>query len=287
MKLAYRPLFTLPAPLRDPASAAIGGGRFVLLGGLDAADSSSAAIEVVGSHGVTHSYTLPEAEHDAQGAALAGTVYVFGGGSLSELDHILSFDPASGAVDTVGTLPVPSSDVAVTELGGTAYVVGGFDGTNWLNTILAWRPGFRVRVAARLPIGLRYSAVSAVDGRLLIVGGSTPTAASNAIYSFDPATGAVRRIGRLRAPITHGGSATLGSYVYLVGGRGNLEDAQTAAVWAIDPHTGAVHAAGRLPQALSDAGVLTVGDRIIVAGGLTRSGATESAVGELTPAGGR
>jgi N-acetylneuraminic acid mutarotase len=279
-------LFALPAPLRDPATAAIRDGRFVLLGGLDAADVSTGGIEVATRQGVTHSSMLPVAQHDAQGAAIGGLVFVFGGGSLSELDHILSFDPATGAVRAVGALPSARSDVAVAQLGGTAYVVGGFDGINWLNTILAWRPGSPVRVAAHLPVGLRYSAVSAADGRLLIIGGSTPIEASDAIYSFDPASGAVRRIGRLPTPITHGGAATLGSYVYLVGGRGNLSDAQTASVWAIDPLTGAVRVAGRLPHALSDAGVLAVGDSIVVAGGLTRSGATVSTVGEFVPRGG-
>jgi Galactose oxidase, central domain len=283
-KLAYRPLFTLSAPLRDPASAPLPGDRFVLLGGLDAADTSTAGIELASRHGTLHRYTLPLAQHDAQGAAIGGRVYVFGGGSLSELDHIISFDPGSGAVQTVGALPQAQSDVAVAQIGGTAYIVGGFDGTNWLDTILAWRPGAHVRVAGRLPIGLRYSAVSVADGRLLVSGGSTPSGASRAIYSFDPPTGQVRQIGNLPHPVTHGAAATLGSTVYLVGGRGELDNQQTALIWAIDPESGAVHAAGRLPQPLSDTGVLTVGNAIVVAGGLNQAGNAVANVGELVPA---
>ena len=283
VRLVYRHLFSLSAPLRDPASALISGGRFVFLGGLDAADSSTAGIVLSNVHRTLRTFSLPLAQHDAQGAALGGRVYVFGGGSFSELDHIISFDPSTGAVTTVGQLPRAQSDVAVAELGGTAYIVGGYDGTNWLTTILAWRPGSRVRVVGHLPVGLRYSAVSAVDGRLLVIGGSTPTVASDAIYSFDPATGAVKQIGRLRDPITHASAATLGSTVYLIGGRGDLLNAQTAAVWAINPETGAIKAAGRLPQALSDTGTLTVGDAIVVAGGLDGAGGTSSAVGEFVP----
>ena len=286
LTLSYRPLFSLPAPLRDPASAVIGGGRFVLIGGLDAADTSSAEIDVASSHGLLHTATLPLAQHDAQGAALAGKVYVFGGGSFSELNHIVSFDPVSNAVGGAGTLPRAQSDVAVTKLDGTAYIVGGYDGTNWLNTILAWRPGSGVRVAGRLPVGLRYSSVSPVDGRLVIIGGSTPAGATDAIYSFDPASGRVARIGRLPHPITHAGAATLGSYVYLVGGRGDNLDTQTASVWSINPLTGAVHTAGRLPRPLSDTGVLAVGGAIIVAGGLTPAGTVAPGVGELVPPGG-
>jgi N-acetylneuraminic acid mutarotase len=283
--LSYRPLFSLSAPLRDPASAPLPGGRFVLLGGLDAADTSTAGIELAGLHGVTRTASLPIAQHDAQAAALGGNVYVFGGGSYSELDHIVRFDPSSGAVATVGSLPSAQSDVAVTEFAGSAYVVGGFDGASWKNTILAWHPGSAATVVGRLPVGLRYAAVTAAAGRLIIIGGSTPSAASDAILSFDPATGRVRRIGTLPEPITHAGAATLGSTVFVVGGRGDALDAQTARLWAIDPSTGRVRTAGRLPQPLSDAGVLAVGHGIVVAGGLTRSGATVAGVGELVPRG--
>lgn len=282
--LIYRPLFRLPAPLRDPAGAGVGATRFVLLGGLDAADSSSAGIEVADLHGERSTAVLPGAQHDAQGASLDGQVYVFGGGSTSELSHILAFDPVHNTVRPAGSLPQAQSDVAVTALDGTAYVVGGYDGTNWLNTVLAWRPGTPVRVVARLPVGLRYSAVTGFHGRLLVLGGSTPSGASDAIYSVDPASGQVRQIGRLPHPITHAGAATLGSSVYLVGGRGDQLDDQSAVVWAVDPRIGKVRRAGRLPRALSDAAVLAVGDAIVVAGGLSPTG-TRAEVGELVPAG--
>jgi N-acetylneuraminic acid mutarotase len=212
---------------------------------------------------------------------------VFGGGSLSELDHILSFDPASGTIHTVGSLPHAQSDVAVAGANGVAYVFGGYDGVSWLNTIIAYRPGAPPKLVGHLPVGLRYSAAAATaNGQILVVGGSAPTAATSAIYRFDPASGRVQQIGRLPHPITHAGAAALGSTVYLVGGRGDSVDAQTAAIWAIDPVTGAVHAAGHLPTALSDTGVLTVGKGIVVVGGLSPSGATASGVGQLLPAGG-
>lgn len=281
-QLADRDLYALPSPLRDPASAVLGGGRFVLLGGLDTADTSSTGIEVADRHRVLHTASLPLAQHDAQGAVVDGSVYVFGGGALSELDHIVSFDPTSRAVHTVGALPHAQSDVAVTALHGTAYVLGGYDGTSWLDTILAWRPGSTARVVARLPVGLRYAAASAVGGQVLIIGGSTPTAASDAIYRFDPATGRVVQIGRLPQPLTHAAAATLGPFVYVVGGRGDNLGSQTAAVWSIDPATGAVRRAGRLREPLSDTAAVAVGGSIVVAGGLSPTG-TVAGVSELTP----
>jgi N-acetylneuraminic acid mutarotase len=261
----------------------VGGGRFALLGGLDAADGSTASVVLADLKAELRRGSLPGPQHDAQAAVLAGKVYVFGGGYLTELDHILSYDPGSDAVGPAGTLPTASSDVAVAASGGSAYVVGGFDGSAWLDTILAWRSGAPARVAARLPVGLRYAAAASVGRVLLILGGSTPSGASRAIYRFDPAAGTVQRIGQLAHPTTHAGAATLDGTVYLVGGRGDNTDAQTAAVWAIDPLTGRVRRAGQLPQPLSDAGVAAVGDAIIVAGGRSPAG-TQSAVGELVPA---
>ncbi len=284
-RLSYRTLFALSAPLRDPATAPVGTSQAALLGGLDSADTSTAEVLVINAHGVAYSGSLPGAQHDAQAATLGGQVYVFGGGSLTELNHILGFDPSSHAVQPVGVLPSASSDVAVTQIGDTAYVVGGYDGTNYLNTILAWRPGGPARVVGHLPAGLRYSSVAAVGGRLIILGGSTPAGASRAILSFDPASGQVRTIGQLPQPITHGGAATLGNYVYLVGGRGDQVTQTTAGVWSINPQTGAVKAAGRLPHPLSDAGVIAVGQGIIVAGGFTGLN-TVAGVGELVPSAG-
>ncbi len=284
VRLAYRPLFSLPAPLQDPAIAGLSSDRFVLLGGLDAADTSTAGVLVANLQAPLRNASLPGAQHDAQAATLAGQVYVFGGGEFTQYDHILHFDPATDTVSAAGVLPTAASDVAVTQTGGTAYIVGGFDGTNWLDTILAWRAGTTARVVARLPVPLRYAAVTAVNGKILIIGGTTPTSTSDAIYRFDPATGTVLQIGRLAQPITHAGAATLGPSAYLIGGRGENLDSQTDRVWSIDPSNGAVHAAGRLPRALSDAGVLSLGNAILVTGGRTPEGA-QAAVGELLPAG--
>lgn len=283
--LSYRHLYTLPAPLRDPAYAALSPGHFVLIGGLSAADTSTSEVYVGDLEHVRQVATLGTAQHDAQAATLAGRVYVFGGGSFSELDHIFSFDPTGSALATVGALPSAQSDVAVTSIGQTAYVVGGYDGVNWKNTILSYRPrASSTKLAATIPVGLRYAAVTAIDGRVLIAGGSTPMAASRAILSFDPQTGKVTRIGTLPSPVTHGELAPLGQFAYLVGGRGNGTTSQTARIFAIDAKTGRVTPAGRLPTGLSDAALLPDGGSLLLIGGLESSGGVSDAVGQLTPA---
>jgi N-acetylneuraminic acid mutarotase len=283
--LTYRHLYKLAAPLRDPAYASLGGSRFVLAGGLSAADTSTSEVDVGDLTSLRQAATLATAQHDAQAATLDGTVYVFGGGSFSELDHIVSFDPATSAVTAVGSLPTAQSDVAVASIGNTAYVVGGYDGTSWRNTILSYAPGASTtKVVGTLPVGLRYAAVAAVGGRVLIAGGSTPSSASRAIFSFDPASGHVTRIGTLPQPVTHGELAPLGQFAYLVGGRGNGDSSQTARIFAIDPGTGRVTPAGRLPTGLSDAALVPAGGSLLLIGGLESSGAVSDNVGELTPA---
>jgi hypothetical protein len=294
VRLRARRTGTLSAALEDAATAALGQGRVVLLGGLDSNDTSTAAITVLapGSQGTSATDTgarLPEPQHDAQAAALGGAVYVFGGGQFSSYDHILRYAPGDGRVSVVGHLPGPASDVAVASIGGIAYIVGGYDGQRALDTILAWRPGASATVVGRLPQGLRYAAVTASGSRLIVAGGSTEAVgsteahASSAILSFDPSTGRVSQIGSLPHPLTHASAASLGGVVYVIGGRGSLPGTQTSAILAIDPDSGRVRRAGALAQPLSDAGIATVGEGIVLAGGTSTTG-TQSSIFELMPA---
>ena len=90
-------------------------------------------------------------------------------------------------------------------------------------------------------MALRYAAVAAADGAVIVAGGSTPAGnASDAILRFDPATGRVRKIGRLPHPLTHAGAAVIDGMVFLVGGRGSTLSSQTAAILGVNPRTGAV-----------------------------------------------
>ena len=162
-------------------------------------------------------------------------------------------------------------------------MVGGYDGEQALNTIVAWRPGTPAQVVARLPYGLRYAAVAASDGRLVIAGGSREEAATSAVLSFDPTTRALRRIGGLPAPITHASAVALGSWVYLLGGRGSASGSQSASILAIDPRTGRSLPDGSLPLALSDGSAAVVEGRVWLAGGLSSVGTSDSVL-ELTPA---
>jgi YVTN family beta-propeller protein len=278
LRITARPAGSLLAPVQDAAVTTVGR-RLVLLGGLNAADISTADVRsIVGGRERTIG-RLPTVFHDGAAVAIGRFAYEFGGGDgVRQLDQILRVNPANGAVAKVGTMPVPSSDHAAAMLGGEAYVVGGYTGRAWLNTIVAWRPGRSARVVGHLPVPVRYAAVAAAAGKVVIAGGSLPSgSASRAVYTYDPTSHAVRRLGSLPAPTTHAAAAALGGHVLVIGGHSGEPNTPSAKVVAIDPESGGIRLAGRLPQRVSDAGATAVGRGLVVAGGRG-----DEAVAELT-----
>jgi YVTN family beta-propeller protein len=272
----------LAAPVQDAASAAIGHGHLLLLGGLSAADTSRTDIRLVEGGRDRALGTLPFPVHDSAAVRLGSSVYLFGGGNTVQLDQIIRIDPTSGQTTVAGRLPAPSSDQAAAAIGDTAYVVGGYTGKSWLDTVVAWHPGSSARVVGHLPTPLRYAAVTAAGGKLVIAGGSLPSGgASQVVYGFDPRTGAVSRLGTLPAPTTHAAAATIGDVAYVIGGRGAVLGSATSRSVAVDPGTRLVRAAGRLAAPTSDLAAVGLGRHILLAGG--RSGSTTSGLRELVP----
>lgn len=262
----------LPAPVQLPATtAAPGGTGGFLLGGLDSADASSAAIVRFGTSGAHQVGTLPAALHDAAAATVGGHVYFFGGGNAGAgAPEILKI--TNGKAASAGKLPVGASDVEAATIGDTAYIVGGYTGTVPLRSIFSFRPGTGIKVAAEMPRPLRYAAVAAVGRRLLVAGGTSGTTARREILRFDPQTGKVTTIGKLPQAITHAAGASLGGTFYVIGGRGLSLTSQHATIYAVDPATGRVRVAGRLPTALSDIGAATTPKRALVVGGRDATG---------------
>ena len=273
---------TLPAPVQNAAAVALLGGGALLIGGLTAADTSSADIVRVstatgGTVTARSIGRLPRALHDAAAVRVGRYAYLLGGGDgVGQHDEILRIDPASGAVTRAGRLPAPSSDQAAAAIGGVAYVVGGYTGARWLDTVVAWRPGGGARIVAHLPFAVRYAAVAAVGSKLVVAGGSLASGAvSDAVLIVDPATGTVQRAGRLPVPTTHAAAASLGGIAFIVGGRGSSKAQRSARITAVTA-AGRVSAAGSLRRPLSDPAVVPVGSGLLVAGGATAAGTTSA-----------
>ncbi|MDX6509735.1 MAG: hypothetical protein QOG81_1487, partial [Gaiellaceae bacterium] len=220
LHLSARSAGSLAAPLQDAAGAALTNGSVLLLGGLTAADTSSAALHLVSAGRDRALGSLPVALHDAAAVRLGRFVYLFGGGDgTAQHREIVRVDPVSGRTQAAGSLPAGSSDQAAAAIADTAYVVGGYDGTRWLDTVVAWRPGAPSRVVAHLPDPVRYAAVTAVGSSLVVAGGSLPDGrASDSVYVLHAGSSRAVRIGRLPAPTTHASAATVDGTAIVVGG---------------------------------------------------------------------
>jgi Kelch motif len=274
---------TLPAPVQLPGLARTSDGRVLALGGLDAADASTADVTQILPAPARVGEWLPTAAHDVGAAAIGTTVYAFGGGTAGgALDTILAVRPR-GAPRAAGRLPAPMSDTTAVAIAGTAYVVGGETESVALDSILAFRPGRGVRLAARLPHPVRYAAAAAIGSRLYVAGGTTGTHAWRDIVEVDPAAHSVRVVARLPHPLAHAAAAALGGTLYVLGGRGEALDGQRAAIWAFDPRTRRVRRAGRLPVPLSDLAAVTSGRGIVVVGGRDAAGRVHAERWTLEP----
>jgi len=111
---------------------------------------------------VTRLGTLPRPFHDAAGAIIGHTLFVFGGGSAVSTSTVQTFDLSTSRGEVVASLPTPLSDLVSATAGRAVYLVGGFDGRTPRREIYRTLDGRRFTVAGRLPIGLRYPAVASI-----------------------------------------------------------------------------------------------------------------------------
>jgi len=264
-----------PQPLSRETVVANATG-FTVLGGLSPAGASVPSVYTVdpARGAVRGDPALATPVHDASGAALGATAYLFGGGSPATVPTVQSATlsaPTSatpgGAGHVAGALPDPRSDsasVAVTAGGTTtAYVVGGYTGTTYLPSVLATTDGTHFHTVATLKVPVRYPAVAALGGMLYVFGGqvASPGAtvvATSDVQRIDPASHTVTVVARLPQALYGAAAFTIGNVIYVAGGQ--VPGANTLTeIDAFVASTGAVLHAGLLPQAEAFGGYTTVG----------------------------
>jgi outer membrane protein assembly factor BamB len=248
---------SLPAPASRIAAVAIGPDRVMLLGGLEGGSSSTQILAGSPSH-LRRVGTLPTPTHDDAAVLLGKTVYLLGGGQVTSSDAVVRVT-TTGSARNAGTLGEPLSDLGATVVGDKAYIAGGYTGSQYATGILSFRGG-TPHLAARLPAGLRYAGVASLDGQVYVAGGITTTGTSNAVYRFDPSTGAVEQVATLPRPVAHAPLVALGGSLYLIGGD------SSDAVWRIGTD-GNVTLAGHLPTTLANAAGVALGRSVYVFGG--------------------
>ena len=242
------------------------GGRLRILGGLSAAGSSLSTTSWLdtASGAVTTGGSLPTIVHDAAGAQIGSTSFVFGGGSPNTFATVQSLGTAAGAGSVTGQLPQPRSDLTAATVGRTVYLVGGYDGTTYQPSVLATVDGTHFTTAATLKVAVRYPAVVALGPDIFSFGGQTGSGAGSAvtataaIQEIDPATHSVSVVGTLPQALYGAAAFVLDGHIYVVGGQ--TGDGQTLTqMYEFDQATHRVADAGLLPQAVAFAGSATVG----------------------------
>jgi hypothetical protein len=244
------------------------GGNLLIIGGLDQRSVTTPAITrlnpVTGR--TTQAGRLAAASHDAAGAVLGGTPYLFGGGVTASLAAVQSLR-GGGSATVAGQLPGPRSDLSAVTLGSTAYLIGGYDGASYDPAVLATANGTAFRTVARLPVPVRYAAVAGTGSQIYVFGGQTPAGPSRAIQRIDLATHRAAVVGRLPAPVTGATAFTLGGRILIAGGLAGASAAPTRTVLAYDPASRSAAPAGTLPVPVSNAASAVLGGTAFVVGG--------------------
>jgi hypothetical protein len=244
------------------------GGNLLIIGGLNQRAVTTRSVTrldpVTGR--TAHAGQLAAASHDAAGAVLGGTPYLFGGGVAASLATVQSLR-VKGTATVAGQLPGPRSDLSSVTLGGTAYLIGGYDGAAYAPAVLATANGTTFRTVARLPVPVRYAAVAGAGRDIYVFGGQTPAGPSRAIQRVNLATGRAAVVGRMPAPVTGATAFTLGGQIFIAGGHTGASPVPTRTVLAYDPARHSAAPAGTLPVPVSNAASAVIGGTAFVVGG--------------------
>jgi hypothetical protein len=263
----HRAGYSLPASVQREVAVGSGGSIY-LAGGLDASGASADGVfRLDPANGNLASLgSLPHPVHDAAGAVIGNRLFVFGGGASSVEDLVQTFGLHTDRSAVAGHLPHPLADLAAVSAGGTVYLIGGYDGSTPQGAVYATTDGRSFRKVAELPVPVRYPAVTMANGKIIVAGGISTSGPVDGVWSIDPATGAVDKIGRLPSPLSQASGFTLGGVPYVAGGLA-IPGGPTDRVSSIDVAAKKVRSAGRLPLAFGDAGVAMLGDHAWMLGG--------------------
>jgi len=217
----------------------------------------------------TRAGSLARPVHDAGGANLGGSGFVFGGGRSAPSTVVQQVGVADHSV-VVGRLPVLRADLSAVSVGSQVIIVGGGTSAGPDDRVLGTTDGRRFHTVARLLVGVRYPAVAVANGLVYVIGGSTITGDSRVIQVVDPRTGVVQIVGHLTGALAHATALVIDGTLLIAGGRsaGRARDG----LWQLDLTDGRVRLVGRLPYAASDmAGAVVDGTGYLIGGeGATR-----------------
>ena len=291
--------WTLPSAVSRPVVLAAGGGSsLVVAGGLLAGGDSATAIDELNplSGSLTRIGTLAAATHDASGAVLGGTGFIFGGGSAAPSSLVqrmtaLRSGGSQAPASSVAQLPQARADGVTVVIGRRAYVLGGYSGgANGDRAVLSTTNGGHFKKVATLSVAVRYPAAAAVGNDIYVFGGDAVTAASGrpvrTIQSVNVSTGVTSIVGQLPEPLAGAAAVDLGGRIYLAGGDTTTKAGGVRtirAIYAWSPSLHRVLRAGSLFLPVAHSGVAVLGGRAWLVGGEGSSGTPIANVEMLVP----
>jgi hypothetical protein len=272
----------LPAPLSREVVFAVGG-DIELAGGLIPSGATTSAVVLVNlrTGAARGAGRLAIAVHDAAGASIGGSQFVFGGGDTSS-DAFVQQLVRDSAAATVGRLPAARSDLVAVTVGASAYLIGGYDGISWASAVLSTTDGKTFTTLATLPVPVRYPAIAVQGNVIWIFGGQAAGGPADTIQRVNVVTGQSQVVGRMSSPLTDASALALGGKFYLCGGL--VANTATDAVRSFDPVTRRLVLVGHLPTALHDAGSVVIGGVGYLLGGEDPSPTSEVVALQPAPA---
>ena len=247
----------------------------------------------------------PLPRYEAQGLAVDGLLYVFGGfftnaGGPTATSQAHVYDPAADLWSPLGDMPEPLTHAGQAADGPTVYVAGGFVGDDpggstdrvWVYDTATdfWMPG------PSLPADRGGGGLVRLGRELHYFSGATRTAGVNVLTDFGdhwvlglgPSDSPFdddfgwTAAAPLPNPRNHMGAAAVGGLAYAIGGQhGNNESSgNQASVHAYDPASDTWTQVADLPKPLGHitASGFVMNGRIVVTGGVTNNGKTADVV---------
>ena len=267
----------LSAPLSRVTVLPVNGNLAVFGGRTSANTTSKSVIQIDPATGIGQEVAqLPTPVHDAAGAVIGGSYFIFGGGSTALSAAVQEFVPTAPANKLTGSvvaqLPSRRADMVAASATGQVLVVGGFDGTKWSAGILKTSDGTAFTTVAQLLTPVRYPAAAVLNGKVFVVGGEIAPNGSDspAVQQIDMQTYAMTAVGQLPAGLSHAVAATVNGAIYVFGGRSGGHALDGISV--LDPATGQLRLVGHLPTPTSDMGIAVIGQTVYLVGGEGDSG---------------
>jgi hypothetical protein len=211
---------TLPGPIHDATSAALGGTVLVFGGG--ESEGSDRIVQLIpGPPRLIGS--LPQALSDLAAVSLGTVAYVVGGWNGTDTNHAIYAAQPNGTASQVGTIPLGVRYPALAALGGRVIVAGGETAAG-TPTADAWSfdPGTRKTTPLpSLPIPTDHTAGAVLNGRVYVIGGLRNGVFTDAILSWAPGERRWRSAGHLPAAISDLAAVAFDGGIAVVGGRGS------------------------------------------------------------------